>query len=74
MVRYIYLGRVNQDFKEEYLEILNIEKGNYTSYKNKFQEFGVILEEEKARIEILERFKVFSTLKEGIYNVMYFFE
>lgn len=69
----IYLGRVNQDFKEEYLEILNIEKGNYTSYKNKFQEFGVILEE-KARIEILERFKVFSTLKEGIYNVMYFFE
>ena len=43
-------------------------------YKNKFQEFGVILEEEKDRTEVLERFKVFSTLKEGIYNVMYFFE
>lgn len=62
------------DYVDRFLEFLNIEKGNYTSYKNKFQEFGVILEEEKDRTEVLERFKVFSTLKEGIYNVMYFFE
>lgn len=34
------------DYVDRFLEFLNIEKGNYTSYINKFKEIGLNIEEE----------------------------